>query len=139
MLMEKKKIKWSCEFIFEPGDMTRYNFLVAIDEDKIDSKVFITSLNSVRFDCYPYQLDSIVSLIGRYPALFSVPDGYYMDYVKKSGITRDYFIKYICEKSNCCAITAVAIMYCLFLNFPDFIKEIFNKEEEEIKFDDSKK
>lgn len=135
MLMEKNEIQNAFEFVLEPGDMTRYHFLVAIAGDGgMETEVFISTLNNVRFDCYRFPLSNIVEFMKRFPAFFFVPEGSYNDYVKGSGVLKDHFVKYVCEKTGCCSMTAVAAMFCFFHSASGFLKQFLsgNKRREEI-------
>jgi hypothetical protein len=95
----------------EPGDATRYDWLIA-DHDEY---VVIADPMGTLFKSYSYQKDAIISFMNDFPDLkkdLSYTE--YRDVVEECGCLNHHFIVYVCEKSTQFSLTAVSALRCAY-------------------------
>lgn len=90
-------------FELEPGDMTKYNFIIAKNPHK--PELIIAGYGSTRFSGYYYSIDNINTLFKYLP----VRNQEYSAWVSDLDIS---FLGYIESHSNCDKYTAIAAMQC---------------------------
>lgn len=93
----------------EPGDGTRYEFLIAEVEP---GKLRIAAVGGARFEGYAYAVDGMRRFAARYGDALTADD--YQSAIRDSGALDDPLVEYAAEQahSNCNRWTAVAALRC---------------------------
>ena len=91
----------------EPGDMTRYSFIVS--DYNIDYVMIIGSGRGPKFEGYGYRKDSIKFSMERFDIKI---DESYRSYIRENKILDDPYIEYIVDHSFCNPWTAIAAILC---------------------------
>lgn len=94
--------------VLEPGDMTKYHFLV--ENSEIPHVLYVAG--EPRFDLYPYDTDEVNRIYKMYSDFLDSTQDTFM---------ADPFIHYICKHSNCSPWTARAAIMAM-KNFMDLEK-----------------
>ena len=109
--------------VFEPGDKTRYKFIISEDVENKKDYIFITGGdNTVPFKGYTFKKQIISKLFSEYGDPPKAPTKY-QKWVQETGIINDSYISYVRSHSgDCNQWTALAAVICCYYYLRGWLK-----------------